>query len=71
MATKRKVPAKKNFIAGAIKRPGALTKAIGGKPSKNPKKVAAQAKKPGKAGQRARFYQNVLKPAAAKRRKKK
>lgn len=51
----------KNFIKNAIKRPGALTAAIGGKPGKNPGKVAAAAKAPGKLGQEARFFQNVLK----------
>jgi hypothetical protein len=58
---------KKNFIAGAIKRPGALTKRVGGKPSDKPGKVAKLAKKSGLAGQQARFYENVLKPANKKK----
>lgn len=58
---------KKKFIQEAIKRPGALTKRVGGKPSDKPGKVAKLAKKPGLAGQQARFYENVLKPAAKKR----
>lgn len=52
---------KRGFIKNAIKRPGALTAAVGGKPSKNPGKVAALEKKPGRVGQEARFYENVLK----------
>lgn len=50
----------KNFIKKAIKRPGALTAAVGGKPSANPGKVAALAKQKGRTGQEARFYKNVL-----------
>jgi hypothetical protein len=61
---------KKKFISGAIKRPGALTKRVGGSPSEHPKKVAKLEKKSGLAGQQARFYENVLKPATAKRKKK-
>jgi hypothetical protein len=57
----------KKFIAEAIKRPGALTKRVGGKPSDKPGKVAKLAKKPGLPGQQARFYENVLKPASKKR----
>lgn len=57
----------KKFIQNAIKRPGALTKRVGGKPSSHPGKVAKLAKKSGLAGEQARFYQNVLKPAAKKR----
>lgn len=60
----------KKFIKQAIKKPGALTKAVGGKPSKNLSKVRAMAKKGGKQGARARFYLNVLKPASGKRRKR-
>jgi hypothetical protein len=59
----------KKFIQEAIKRPGALTKRVGGKPSDKPGKVAKLAKKGGLAGQQARFYENVLKPAAGKRKK--
>lgn len=53
----------KNFISGAIKRPGALTAAVGGKPSKNLAAVRMLAKQPGLKGQEARFYLNVLKPS--------
>lgn len=52
---------KRGFIKQAIKRPGALTKLVGGKPSDNPGKVAKLAKGGGRAGQEARFYENVLK----------
>lgn len=51
----------KNFIKKAIKRPGALTRLVGGKPSANPGKVAQLAKGGGRAGEEARFYENVLK----------
>ena len=49
----------KNFIAGAIKKPGALRSALGAKKGEPipAKKLAAAAKKPGKMGQRARFAQ--------------
>ena len=50
-----------NFIAGAIKRPGALTSAVGGKPSKNMGKVRALAKSGSTQQKReADFYLNVL-----------
>lgn len=51
----------KKFIAGAIKHPGALRKALGAKKGKPipAKKLAAAAKKPGKLGQRARFAQTL------------
>lgn len=54
--------ATKNWIAGAIKKPGALRKELGVKEGKTipAKKLAAAAKKPGKIGQRARFAE-VLK----------
>ena len=50
------------FIQKAIKKPGALRKALGVKEGKTipAKKLAAAAKKPGKIGQRARFAE-VLK----------
>ena len=55
---------KKHFIKDAIKRPGALTarakehgKSVAGE-------AAADVHKSGLAGQQARFYENVLKPAA-------
>lgn len=46
-----------NWIQGAIKKPGALRKALGVKKGKKipAKKLAAAAKKPGKMGQRARL----------------
>lgn len=52
----------KNFIKGAIKRPGALHKALGvPKGQKIPaKKEAAAAKRPGLVGKEARFAE-VLK----------
>lgn len=52
----------KNFIAGAIKKPGALREALGAKKGEPipAKKLAKAAKAPGKLGQRARFAQ-VLK----------
>lgn len=57
----------KKFIQSAIKRPGALTKRVGGKPGSNPGKVAKLAKKSGLAGEQARFFENVLKPANRKK----
>lgn len=52
----------KNFIAGAIKKPGALRASLGAKKGEPipAKKLAKAAKAPGKLGQRARFAQ-VLK----------
>lgn len=46
-----------NWIAGAIKKPGALRKQLGVKGNKNisHKKLVAAAKKGGKLGQRARL----------------
>ena len=51
----------KNWIAGAIKKPGALRKELGVKEGKTipAKKLAAAAKKPGKEGQRARLAQTL------------
>lgn len=48
---------KKNWIADAIKKPGALRKELGAKPGKPipAGKLEAAAKKPGKMGQRARL----------------
>ena len=48
---------KKNWIAGAIKKPGALRKELGAKAGKPipAGKLKAAAKKPGKMGQRARL----------------
>ena len=62
MAAKKKNK-KKNFIKGAIKKPGALRKQLGVKAGQNipAKKLAAAAKKGGKLGQRARFAQTLAK----------
>ena len=51
----------KNWIAGAIKKPGALKKELGVPAGKTipAKKLAAAAKKPGKEGQRARLAQTL------------
>lgn len=59
----------KKFIQGAIKRPGALTRLVGGKPSQNIAKVE-QIAKTGTTTQKrqANFYLNVLRPAAMKKR---
>lgn len=48
---------KKNWIAEAVKKPGALRKQLGAKPGKPipAGKLEAAAKKPGKMGQRARL----------------
>ena len=53
----------KNWIAGAIKKPGVLRAALGAKEGKNipEKKLAAAAKKGGKLGQRARFAETLRK----------
>lgn len=55
--------ANKNFIKGAIKKPGALRAELGAKKGQPiPKgKIAAAAKQPGKLGQRARFAQTLAK----------
>ena len=49
------------FIQEAIKKPGALRKALGAKKGEPipAKKLAAAAKAPGKLGQRARFAQTL------------
>ena len=54
---------KKNWIAGAIKKPGALRKELGAKPGKPipAKKLSAAAAKGGKTGQRARLAQTLKK----------
>ena len=51
----------KNWIAGAVKKPGALRKELGVKKgAKIPaKKLAAAAKKPGKEGKRARLAETL------------
>jgi len=53
--------ATKNWIAGAIKKPGALRAQLGAKEGKPipAKKLAAAAKKPGKLGQRARLAETL------------
>jgi len=53
--------ATKNWIASAIKKPGALRKELGAKEGKPipAKKLAAAAKKPGKIGQRARLAETL------------
>lgn len=53
----------KNWIAGAIKHPGALHKELGVPQGKKipAKKLAAAAKKPGVEGKRARLAQTLKK----------
>ena len=53
--------ATKNWIAGAIKKPGALRKELGVKAGEKipAKKLAKAAKAPGKVGQRARLAQTL------------
>jgi len=53
--------ATKNWIAGAIKKPGALKKELGVKKGQKipAKKLAAAAKKKGKEGQRARLAETL------------
>lgn len=53
--------ATKNWIAGAIKKPGALRKELGAKKGEPipAGKLAAAAKKPGIEGKRARFAQTL------------
>jgi hypothetical protein len=53
--------ATKNWIAGAVEKPGALRSALGAKKGKPipAKKLAAAAKKPGKMGQRARLAETL------------
>jgi hypothetical protein len=55
--------ATKNWIAGAIKKPGALRAAMGVKKGETipAAKLAAATKKPGKMGQRARLAQTLKK----------
>lgn len=54
---------KKNWIAGAIKKPGALHKELGVPEGKKipAKKLDAAAKKPGKEGDRARLAETLKK----------
>ena len=53
--------ATKNWIAGAIKKPGDLRSELGVKKGEKipAKKLAAAAKKPGKMGQRARLAETL------------
>lgn len=53
--------AKKDWIQGAIKHPGALRKELGAKPGKPipAKKLAAAAKKGGTLGKRARLAETL------------
>lgn len=53
--------ATKNWIAGAIKKPGALRESLGVKKGERipAGKLAAAAKAPGKMGQRARLAQTL------------
>ena len=55
--------AKKNWIKGAIKKPGSLRRSLGIKKGKKipARKLAAAAKKPGKLGKRARLAQTLRK----------
>ena len=52
---------KVNWIADAIKKPGALKKSLGVASDKNipPSKLAAAANKPGKMGKRARLAETL------------
>ena len=51
----------KNWIAGAIKKPGALHKSLNVKPGKKipAKKIVAATKKPGVLGKRARLAETL------------
>jgi hypothetical protein len=53
--------ATKNWIKGAIKKPGALRASLGAKKGEPipEKKLVAAAKKPGKLGQRARLAETL------------
>jgi hypothetical protein len=53
--------ASKNWIVGAIKKPGALRESLGAKPGKTipAAKLAKAAKAPGKLGKRARLAQTL------------
>ena len=61
--TMKKGGATKNFIQGAIKKPGALRKSLGVKGDKPipAKMLAKAAKAPGKLGQRARLAETLKK----------
>ena len=55
--------AKKNWIKGAIKKPGSLRRSLGIKKGQKipARKLPAAAKKPGKLGKRARLAQTLRK----------
>ena len=57
----KKAPKSKNWIASAIKKPGALRASMGVKKGEKipAGKLAKAAKAPGKMGQRARFAQTL------------
>ena len=60
---KKNLNATKNWIAGAIKNPGALRESLGVKKGETipAAKLEAASKKPGKMGQRARLAQTLKK----------
>lgn len=60
---KEKLTSSKNWIASAIKHPGALRESLGVKKGETipAAKLEAAAKKPGKMGQRARLAQTLKK----------
>ena len=64
---------KKKWIAGAIKKKGALRKALGAKKGQNipASRLAAAAKKGGTLGKRARLAQTLRKITARRKRKSK
>lgn len=61
--SKAKAKSKKNWIQGAVKKPGALRKELGVKKGKKipAKKLDAAAKKKGKIGERARLAKTFRK----------
>jgi hypothetical protein len=62
---KEKLTSSKNWIANAIKHPGALRESLGVKKGETipAAKLEAASKKPGKMGQRARLAQTLKKMA--------
>jgi len=64
-----KKKSKKKWIAGAIKKPGALRKQLGAKDGIPAGKLAAAAKKGGTLGRRARLAQTLKKLRKGKRKK--
>ena len=60
---KERLTSTKNWIAGAIKNPGALRESLGVKKGETipAAKLEAASKKPGKMGQRARMAQTLKK----------